>query len=40
MAYVEKHQLYEAALEMFHETDKLPVRVLLLRSVTFIHEHP
>jgi hypothetical protein len=29
-AYVEEHQLYEAALEIFHESDKLPVRVALL----------
>jgi hypothetical protein len=29
-AYVEKHQLYEVALETFHESDKLPVRVVLL----------
>jgi hypothetical protein len=28
-AYVEKHQLYEAALEIYHESDKLPVRVVL-----------
>ena len=29
-AYVEEHQLYEAALELFHESDKLPVRMVLL----------
>ena len=29
-AYVEKHQLYESALETFHESDKLPVRAILL----------
>ena len=29
-AYVENHQLYEAALEIFHESDKLPVRVVPL----------
>ncbi len=35
-AYVEKHQLYEAALETFHESDKLPVRVVFLdQSVKF-----
>jgi hypothetical protein len=27
-AYVEKNQLYEAALEIFRESDKLPVRVV------------
>jgi len=37
-AYVEKHQLYEAALEIFHESDKLPVRVVLLnQSLLFMN---
>ncbi len=29
-AYVEKHQLYETAFEVFSETDELRVRVVLL----------
>ena len=35
-AYVERHQLYEEALEIFHETDKHPVRVVLLLSIVLI----
>jgi elongator complex protein 1 len=34
-AYVEKHQLYEEALEIFHETDKFPVRVMPFFSTAF-----
>lgn len=29
-AYVEEHQLYKAAMETYHESDKLPVRLVLL----------
>jgi Tfp pilus assembly protein PilF len=31
-SYVEEHQLYEQALEIFYETDKHPVRATILFS--------
>jgi elongator complex protein 1 len=39
-SYIEKHQLYEAALEIFHESDRLPVRVSFSRSIILIHDAP
>ena len=36
-AYVENHQLYEAALEIFAETDELQVRVVCLSPIALIH---
>ena len=36
-AYVENHQLYETALEIFAETDELQVRVACSSPIALIH---
>ena len=37
-AYVEKHQLYETALEIFAETAELQVRVAFSSPIALIHD--
>lgn len=38
--YVEKHQLYEMALEIFGETDQLRVRAVRLRQLPLLRLNP